>query len=161
MENSAKAPYVREAFPNELENVAHVLSSAFANDPLIHWLGSSMEEIDLKSTFNKSQEKFMRIQLYFIDSLLKSVRLIGGRVTVAVAPNESTGSEEIVSVGLWIPHWKLRELDSLSVMIRSQQHRAIIGTWKHWGGWGYSILRVCTLYYLLCLPLWRQLLCRR
>ena len=43
-----KGPYVREAYTTELGTIAHVLSLAFADNPIIHWLGGSQEGIDLK-----------------------------------------------------------------------------------------------------------------
>ena len=88
----------------------------------------------------------MRTQLYFIDSIVQSVHMIGGRITVVAIPNEKTGAEDIASVGFWIPHSKLREFDKVSVMVRSKQYRAIFGTWNDFGGWGWTLLSVYTFY---------------
>lgn len=132
--------YVREALPKEFEDLGRLAGRAFANNAIVNWIRSAKQSIDLQKTLTKTERKELELLYYFMESLATSTRLVGGRVSVVVVPDEVFGSEKIVATAFWVPPNK--KLDSIYVILRSQQHRAILGSWRYPGGWGWTGLKV-------------------
>jgi len=134
--SNTSGPYVRAALPHEFPAASQVQARAFANDPLMNWLGSVQDRIDLPRRYSREQDmpKDMLLLYYFNNSLTLATHLVGGKVMVVVVPE---GHEErIVSVALWIPPGK--KVDGPLTIIRSQQYRGMFGNWKRPGGWGFT-----------------------
>ncbi|KAI1783887.1 hypothetical protein LXA43DRAFT_292401 [Ganoderma leucocontextum] len=97
---------VRDALPEELPDVARVLTRAFVNDPAMNWYGCVPELVKDLDNPTPSEQKTIRNLNWFQTALTKSTFIVGGFVDVVVvpAPAESQdGKEEIVAVAVWLP----------------------------------------------------------
>ncbi|KAJ7039644.1 hypothetical protein C8F04DRAFT_1317729 [Mycena alexandri] len=79
------AAYVRDARPSDLEEISAFEARSFADDPEMNWFGGllSTAMMDDNPPFNVRKLENLRI---FLDSVNRSVTLVGGRVTVVVVP---------------------------------------------------------------------------
>ncbi|PIL32200.1 hypothetical protein GSI_05445 [Ganoderma sinense ZZ0214-1] len=123
---------VRAALPNELEDVARVLTRAFVNDPAMNWFGGVKELVkDLDNPGTRSEQKTVRNQLWFQRAAVKTTFLINGFVDVVVIPGSSEcqdGKEEIVAVAIWFPPGESLDLPPMT-FVRAGLLKVICG----WG----------------------------
>ena len=142
MSNSA---YVRDAKPEEFEDVAIICARAFITDPFFNWAGSVREPTKLSSEQTISIEtlhslpKHIRTLFHLNHSMVLSTRVLGGRILVTVRP-EDGGKEKICSIALWLPPGK--HVDGLVTLVRSKQYRIPFGTLTNPGGWGITGVKV-------------------
>ncbi|KIJ53372.1 hypothetical protein M422DRAFT_222715 [Sphaerobolus stellatus SS14] len=114
---------VRVAGPEDLDNIVKLGTEAFLHDALMNYFGS-LRELLPKDTESLGKENLQKFQ-YFI---LTSAILSGGRVTVAVIPDED-GKEKIASAAIWLPPNKRVTLWQPWKLIQS----GVVALIKAWG----------------------------
>ncbi|KAJ7164000.1 hypothetical protein C8R43DRAFT_259594 [Mycena crocata] len=116
-------PYVREARPCDFEEISALSARAFADDPEMNWFGGLSTAIaDELPPRNIHALENLRI---FLDSLNRSVDIVGGRVTVVAVPQES-GSEKLAAMAAWVPPHSI--VEGTLTAIRAKQYRSLF-TW--------------------------------
>ncbi|KAJ7746358.1 hypothetical protein B0H16DRAFT_962902 [Mycena metata] len=118
--------YVRDARPSDLEKISEFAARAFADDPEMNWFGGlSTAIMDDNPPLSVRKLENLRI---FLDSVNRSVTLVGGRVTVVAIP-QGSGQEEIVAFAAWVPPHKV--IEGTMTAIRARTYRSLFS-------WGFS-----------------------
>jgi hypothetical protein len=127
-------PYVRDAGPSELEEISTFEACAFADDPEMNWFAGLSTAIadDSKSLKSRKLEN-LRI---FLDSVNRSVLLVGGRIVVVAIPQDS-GREKLVAFAAWVPPHKV--IEGTMTTIRAKAYQSLFR-------WGLSLLWVCDFW---------------
>ncbi|KAJ7163993.1 acyl-CoA N-acyltransferase [Mycena crocata] len=116
-------PYIRDARPTDLEEIASFEARAFAEDPEMNWFaGLSTAISDQPPPQNVRSLNNLGV---FLDSINRGVDIVGGRITVVAIPQD-TGPEKIVAFASWIPPHKI--IEGTLTTIRSKAYRSILTT---------------------------------
>lgn len=111
------------------------------------WFGSVSRLVsvpsadDMKNTLLWRLPKELELLYYFFNAYVVSAHLSGCYIIVAVRPEPDVlKSEKIVSVAAWFPPGA--RIDSPLIILKSKQHRTLLGWWRRLGGWGLRGLKV-------------------
>lgn len=143
MSGQAPSVYVRDAHPSEFDYLARLETRAFANDPLMSYVGGLREYPKMPEEYDGPYAKNARALYFFCHSLLLSAKYTNGRILVVVekAPDSEKGaSERIVAGSVWCSPGA--KLDGLWLTFRAMQYRVMIGTLTQPGGWGITGYKV-------------------
>ncbi|KAF7349233.1 hypothetical protein MSAN_01712700 [Mycena sanguinolenta] len=122
-----QGPYVREARPSDFDEISAFDARAFADDPEMNWFGGLKTAIaDEAPTQKAGSLENLRL---FLDTINRSVALVGGRVTVVAIPQES-GPEKLVAFAAWVPPHKV--IEGTLTSLRAKAHRSLFA-------WGFTM----------------------
>lgn len=124
------AATVRLATEADYDEVATLLTRAFANDPAMNWLGgvkkknavTSLDKLD--AGMKKTMENLRRFQSCFIHVTINA----GGIITLALAPQSNGDGERIVGAALWMTPGKTYDLP-FTTLIKSGAFSVLMG-WR-------------------------------
>lgn len=138
--------YVREADPEEYDEVAWVLARAYARDPCMNWYGCVKElfpaeqvTADYKNIPKKHRRTLKNICI-FEKALMRATVLSGGLVTVSVLEGEAGGTkatdrrEVITGAAIWLKPGQPMDFSTVTIL-RS-------GLWKVLRIWGFTGFKV-------------------
>ncbi|KAJ6510538.1 hypothetical protein C8R45DRAFT_1088697 [Mycena sanguinolenta] len=127
-------PYVRTARRSDFDEILAFETRAFADDPEMNWFGGLTTAIAHEASTQSAQS--LENLRKFLDSVNRSVALVGGRVTVVAIPQES-GSEKLVAFASWVPPHKV--IEGTMTSIRSKAFHSLFT-------WGFTLWWVSTFY---------------
>ncbi|KAJ7220314.1 hypothetical protein GGX14DRAFT_355419 [Mycena pura] len=122
-------PYVRDATFADLDAISAFEARAFQDDPEMNWFaGLDTAITDAPPPQSARALKNLRV---FLDSVNRSVLIVGGRITVVAIPQES-GAERLVAFAAWVPPHKV--IEGTMTSLRGKAYRSIFS-------WGLSSVR--------------------
>ncbi|KAJ8519280.1 hypothetical protein ONZ45_g3751 [Pleurotus djamor] len=127
-------PYARVAKPEELNAICDVFFRAFQSDPTFNYYGT------VKNAEAATGPKVRKNVRRFVTMLTKLCHIIGGRITVAVSPDENN-KETIGAAALWYPPNVRPALWRVTAQIRA-------GAIPLLRGWGYNGLKRLGFQYM-------------
>ncbi|KAJ7262697.1 hypothetical protein B0H12DRAFT_305107 [Mycena haematopus] len=121
--------YVREAHPSDFPPISAFSTRAFAADPEMNWFAGLTTPIPDQPPAQRARS--LQNLRTFLDSINRSVVLVGGRVTVVALPDESgMDNEKVVAFAAWVPPHKA--IEGTLTSLRS-------GAWRSLFAWGVKL----------------------
>ncbi|KAJ7183192.1 hypothetical protein C8R46DRAFT_1186343 [Mycena filopes] len=118
---AVQKPYTREATAADWEEISTLAARAFADDPEMNWFGGLSTGI---ADTNNPTDKALKLEnlRQFLDSIGRSVELVGGRATVVAIP-QNAGPEKLVAFAAWVPPHQA--IEGILTGLRARTYRSL------------------------------------